>query len=115
MYRSPEGFTATFEGTQAEIFEDIASFREVFEGNYVEDPETGEVYRDVRFLVRQVGKHKYYEKVCLDDGPAKFRKIAFGVHDNDKFTLFPKRRDKEGNEIGWNGWGKWNKKTEQVE
>jgi len=47
------------------------------------------------------GNH-FREAVCLDCGC----KLAFGQRRSDG-EIYPRRRDKEGNTIGGNGWVKW--------
>ena len=113
-YKTRDGrFTAEFEGTQCEIFEQIAEFDEVFGENSCVAPD-GTVYENIRYNVRTDKEdNKYYEKTCMDEG-AKYRKLPYGCHKKGG-GLFPKRKDKDGNIVGWNGWGKYNKETGKVE
>lgn len=113
-YTTKDGrFTAEFEGTQQEIFEEVSSFDEVFGENVFVD-EQGNVHDDIRYLVRTDGEdNKYYEKVVMS-GKHKYRKLAYGCNKKGG-GLFPKRRDKDGKVVGHNGWGKYNKETGEVE
>ena len=63
---------------------------------------------DLRYQVRVVGKYTYYEQICRKCG-AKF---AFGQHQGDKGTLFPRRKDKE-KVLPNRGWTKWNEADPQ--
>jgi hypothetical protein len=107
-------FEAEFEGTFQEVFEQVAEFHEVFGENQCVGPD-GKVYDDVVYKVRtDKDDNKYYEKVCMNPGEAKYRRLAFGCNKKGG-GLFPKRRDADGKFVGWNGWGKYNKETGQVE
>jgi len=68
---------------------------------------------DLRYMVREVDGNNFYEVVCQD---LKCRaKFQFGQHKKGD-TLFPKRKDTEGNYIANNGWVKWDgEKKEKVE
>jgi hypothetical protein len=111
-YRSKSG-RLTFEvegGNQKALFEGIADLQEVFEA----EETCG--YCDsnaIHFRVREVQskkdgkKYKYYEMLCLDCS-ARF---AFGQNQVGE-TLFPSRRDKEGNWLPNRGWYKWQPKDE---
>jgi hypothetical protein len=86
---------------------------------------------NLRFSVRKStytddkGKEKecdYHELRCRNCGA----KLAFGVLDDGTFSLFPKRKDKEGNWLGKKtnekgkevptyGWVKWNNETQKEE
>ena len=45
--------------------------------------------------------HHYREAVCLDCGC----KLAYGQRRDGE--MYPRRKDKEGNQLGGNGWIKW--------
>ena len=82
------------------LFENLATFQEVFD-----ESKCGKCNSEnLRFVTRKVDGNIYYELRCVDCGA----KLAFGVH-RDGNTLFPKRRDADGNWRGNNGWVKWNK------
>lgn len=113
-YVSRDGrFSAKFSGTFQEVFEQVADFEEVFCDNVCVGPD-GAIYDDVRYQVRHVDDNKYYEKICLSPGEAKYRRLSFGCNKKGG-GLFPKRKDDDGNIVGWNGWGKYNKETKQIE
>lgn len=92
--------------TQKEIFKQLALFQEVFD-----ESKCGKCKSEnLRFVVRTVEDNDYYELRCLDCGA----KLAFGVNKTGG-TLFPKRKDDEGNYKGVRGWVKWNHDTKREE
>jgi len=91
---------------QKSIFAEIAKFQEVFE-----ESSCGKCGSDnVRFVVRTVDDNEYYELRCADCGA----RLSFGVNKKGG-TLFPKRKDPDGNWLPDHGWVKWNAKTGQNE
>ena len=95
-YTSANGrFEIEFEvSSQKQLFEEIASFQEVFEQS-----KAGK--KNYRFVVRRVGDDRYYELLCLDDG----EKLGFGVNKKEPDKLFPRRRNTKTKEpIGTYGW-----------
>lgn len=112
-YTSKNGRLAVeFEGKgHTGIWSQIAAFQEVFEENACGKCKS----EDLKFVVRKTtdGKkeYDYYELRCVQCGA----KLAFGVINDDTGTLFPKRKDKEGNAVGVRGWVKWNPQTEKEE
>lgn len=99
-YKSNNGqFEVEFDvKNNKELFEAVSSFQEVFEQN----KKGGKNYR---FVVRKVGKNKYYELLCLDDG----LKLGFGLKEDDPNEMFPRRKNlKTGEPIGDFGWHKYN-------
>ena len=100
--------------TQTEIFEQLAEFQEVFEST---ECVVGEKRSDdVRFVVRtDKDENKYYELRCIDkDKDLQYRKLAFGQNKKGG-TLFPKRKDAEGNYLKNSGWVLFNKETGKEE
>jgi hypothetical protein len=103
-----------FEGTQADVFGQLAQFQEVFE-----ESKCGKCNSDdLRYVVRENDGNKYYELHCK-----KCRaKLAFGQHKNEQKTLFPKRKasanDPTGLEKGaWlpdRGWLRWDPAQQKV-
>lgn len=92
--------------TQRELFEQLASFQEVFD-----EAKCGKCGSDnVRFVTRNVDDNVYYELRCLDCGA----RLSFGVMKKGG-GLFPKRKDADGGYLPDHGWLKWNPKTEQNE
>lgn len=89
--------------SQADIFEQVAQFQEVFENT--ECVRNGKKSDNVKFVVREDGEeNKYYELVCQDsDAELRGARLAFGQHKKGG-SLFPKRKDKEGKWLKHNGW-----------
>lgn len=84
---------------QKEIFKQIAVTQEVFEA----ETECGCCHsKEIRFRVRTVDKHDFYEVACGGCG-ARFE---FGQHKNGR-SLFPKRRAEDGTALPNRGWAKW--------
>ncbi len=84
---------------QKEIFKQIAFTQEVFEA----ESECGCCHsKEIRFRVRTVDKHDFYELAC---GPCGAR-FEFGQHKNGG-SLFPKRRAEDGTLLPSRGWAKW--------
>lgn len=85
---------------QKEIFKELASVQEIF----------GEEKcglcgsQNLKFVVRNVDGNDYYELKCSDCGAV----LAFGQHKKGG-TLFPRRKDDEGNWLPNKGWYKWQK------
>ena len=110
------GLTIEIEApTQKDMWAELASAEEVF-GEFG----CGKCgSKNLRHTVRTNGKHTYYELKCMAVGCGA--KLAMGVHDNDKGTLFPKRKDnEEGDTTGEacaylpdRGWLKWNPETKK--
>jgi DNA-directed RNA polymerase subunit RPC12/RpoP len=92
--------------SQTDLFKELSSFQEVFGENAC-----GKCGSDnLRFVVRENDGNAYYEIRCLDCGA----KLAFGVNKKGG-TLFPRRKDSDGNWLPDKGWTKWNPKTKTVE
>jgi len=86
---------------QVDIFEQIASIQEVFAHTTC-----GACGAEAIFRVREdKEENKYYEMYC----PECRAKLAFGQNKKGG-TIYPKRKDKEGNYIKNNGWEKWESK-----
>jgi hypothetical protein len=99
-----------FEATnQKELFELLAKNEEVFDS----DVTCGCCHKaNLRYRVREVAKDKktfkYYERTCTECGA----RLQFG-QSNDTVSLFPKRKDGDGNWMPDHGWAKWVPKDEQ--
>lgn len=91
---------------QKMIFAEIAKFQEVFEESVCNKCGSD----NVRFVVRNVDDNVYYELRCMDCGA----RLSFGVNKQGG-TLFPKRKDSDGNWFPDRGWVKWNSQTSQYE
>jgi len=102
---------ATFEldaADQKEAMEEMAKLHEVF-GNDTCGKCKG---TDIRPVVREVEENKYYEFRCQNSDCRA--RLSFGVHKKGG-TLFPKRKDDDGNWRGSNGWVRWNPQTKSEE
>lgn len=81
------------------LFEKLGHIQEVF------DQSCGKCKSDnIKFVVRNVDDNKYYDCRCNDC----FARLSYGCHKKGG-TLFPKRKDDDGNYLADNGWLKWNK------
>jgi len=83
---------------QKEIFKELATIQEIF----------GEEKcgicgsSNIKFVVRTVEGNDYYELRCADCVAI----LSFGQHKKGE-TLFPKRKDEQGNYLPNKGWYKW--------
>jgi hypothetical protein len=98
----------TFEiegGTTKEVFEGIAGIQETFEADSTCGCCGGAA---IAFRVREVAKgnkeFKFYELVCA--APGCRARFAFG-QSTDMKSLFPKRKDENGNWLPNRGWAKY--------
>ena len=94
---------------QKEAFKNLASAQEVFDG----DDTCGCCESaDIRFRVREVTKANktfdYYELVCGKCGA----RLSFG-QSQDTVSLFPKRKDENGEYVKTRGWYRYQPKDEQ--
>ena len=99
-YKIADKLEFELEGSgQKEIFKELAVIQEIF----------GETKcgmcgsENIRFVVRNVDDNDYYELRCDCGGI-----LSFGQHKKGG-TLFPKRKDDEGNYLPNKGWHKWTK------
>jgi hypothetical protein len=99
LYRANDKLQFELEGSgQKEVFKELATIQEIF----------GETKcglcgsTNIRFVVRNVDGNDYYELRCLDCGAI----LSYGQHKKGG-TLFPKRKDDEGNWLPNMGWHKW--------
>jgi hypothetical protein len=108
-YRARNGLSAEMQGeNQKDLFQQIASFQEVFEET-VCGACSGE---DLRFVVRNVDDNDFYELHCQTVSCRS--RLAFGQHKKGG-SLFPSRKDKDGKWLPKNGWTKWNPETKKEE
>jgi hypothetical protein len=83
-------------------FAAVAQVQEIFEGN-----KCGQCGSPSNLETRNYDGNTYYNKRCRNaDCGAQ---LDFGQH-KEGGTLFVKRRDKDGNAIGVDGWYQWQKK-----
>lgn len=87
-----------------DIFKQLSVFQELFDNGKCQACD-GE---RVRFVVREVQGNTFYELRCLDCGAT----LAFGQKKADG-SLFPKRKDKDGNWLPNGGWVKWQPREEE--
>lgn len=91
---------------ERDLFEKVAHLNEVF-NNVV----CGKCRSENTFMrVRNVNDDKFYEYVCSDC----YARFSLGCHKKGN-TLFPHRKDKEGNYLPDGGWMKYNKETGKEE
>lgn len=87
------------------LFEKLAHIQEIF------DNKCGKCKSEnIKFVVRNVDENKYYEGSCTDC----YARLSYGCHKKGG-TLFPKRKDNEGNYLPDGGWLKWNKEEGKAE
>lgn len=85
-----------------ELFERLSEVQEVFGQGKCGACQS----EDVKFVVREVDGNKFYEVVCN----ACRAKLGFGQHKKGN-TMFPRRKDGDGNYIPNKGWEKWEGKA----
>lgn len=99
LYNANDKLQFELEGSgQKEIFKELAVIQEIFS----EDKCGGCGKNNIKFIVRNVDSNDYYELRCNDCGSV----LSFGQHKKGG-TLFPKRKDDEGNYLPNKGWHKW--------
>ena len=92
-------FTVEAEGSTTEVFEQLAAFDSVF-GNCVNKANGSE---NIGFRHREVDGNHYYEMYDKDT----FHVLKFGKTKKDG-SLFPRRKDADGNWLDDGGWTKYN-------
>jgi len=104
LYKANDKLQFELEGNgQKEIFKELALIQEIFSENKCGICSS----TNIKFIVRSVEGNDYYELRCSDCGAI----LAFGQHKKGG-TLFPKRKDDNGNYLPHNGWHKWVKDKE---
>lgn len=95
-------FTVEFDGTEKEIFTELAKFQETFE-----EPCCGMCKSEnIKYLVRDVEDNKFFEMQCLESGCRA--KLSYGQHKGKDQTLFPKRKNEDGTyDNKTKGWHKY--------
>ena len=87
---------------QKELFKELATIQEIFG-----EEKCGMCGNSsLKFLVRNVEGNDYYELRCNECTAL----LSFGQHKKGG-TLFPKRKDDNGNYLPHKGWHKWNPKA----
>jgi len=93
------GFAVQMEGSQKDIFRDMATFQEIFTHNRCKCCDS-----PAKFVVREVDGNDFYEMHCTN---LQCRaRLAFGQHKKGD-TLFPRLRDDDGKYLKFGGWTKW--------
>ena len=98
-------FTIEAEGNTTEVFEQLASFDSVF-GNCVNKANESE---NIGFRHREVDGNHYYELYDKDT----FHVLKFGKTKKDG-SLFPRRKDADGNWLPDGGWTKFDPNAPNV-
>ena len=98
-------FTVEAEGNTTEVFEQLASFDSVF-GNCVNKANESE---NIGFRHREVEGNHYYELYDKDT----FHTLKFGKTKKDG-SLFPRRKDADGNWLPDGGWAKFDPNAPNV-
>ena len=98
-------FTVEAEGSSTEVFEQLAAFDSVF-GNCVNKANGSE---NIGFRHREVDGNHYYEMYDKDE----FHVLKFGKTKKDG-SLFPRRKDADGNWLDNGGWNKFDPNAPQV-
>lgn len=95
-------FTVEGDGVKG-VFTALAQVQEVFEGNKCGQCESA----DTVLSHREHDGHSFYSKMCLGCGA----QLDFGQHKQGG-TLFVKRKDQDGNDLGKNGWYHWQRRSQ---
>lgn len=104
-YKINDKLSVEIEGAgQKEIFKELAVLQEVFGENTCGMCSS----TSIKFMSRNVDDNDYYELRCSDCGAI----LAFGQHKKGN-TLFPKRKDDQGNYLPNKGWHKWQKPSDK--
>ncbi len=93
---------------QKEIFESMAQLQEILKHKCQKCDGTD----GWKFVVRVVDDNKFYELKCLKTGCGAT--LGFGSHKTGG-TIFPQRKDTEGEFRKSGGWLKWNPDTKTRE
>jgi hypothetical protein len=104
IYKANDKLTFELEASgQKEIFKELALIQEIFS-----EEKCGLCSStNLKFIVRNVDGNDYYELRCADCGAL----LAFGQHKKGG-TLFPNRKDDNGNYLPNKGWHKYQKKDD---
>ena len=106
-YKPRPNLLVEFEASdQKDLFEQMAGLQEILKQDKCGKCKS----ENLVFIVREIDDNKFYELKCKDCNAI----LGFGSHKKGG-TLFPQRKDKEGEWLPDNGWTKWNKETQQRE
>ena len=108
-YRPGSNLEIEFEAEgQKGLFEQMAKLQEVLKQSCQKCKKND----GVTFMVRQVDGNKFYELRCQSKNCGAT--LGFGSHKVGG-TLFPQRKDAEGEWLSDGGWSKWNPETKKKE
>jgi len=108
-YKAKPNLVIEFEAAgQKELFEEMAGLQEILNHTCQRKDCKGKETK-LHYAVREVDGNKFYELKC-ECGAA----LGFGSHKVGG-TLFPQRKDQEGEWLPNNGWTKWNNETKKRE
>ena len=93
---------------QKELFNIMAELQEIL----IQSCQKCKSDKGYQFMVREVGGNKFYELKCRN--PQCKATLGFGSHRTGG-TLFPQRKDAEGEYLQNGGWIKWNGEKKQKE
>lgn len=96
-------FSIPLSGTSTEMFAQAAALNEVFGINQCEACKSKNIRPRVRVVEKGKKTYTYYEYVCSDC----YARLSLGQHQTGG-TMFPKRKDKDGNPLENKGWVKYN-------
>lgn len=98
-FKPTENLEFELEGAgQKELFKELATVQEVFS-----EKSCGLCKKEnLKFVVRNVDSNDYFEIRCNSCGGI----LSFGQHKKGG-TIFPKRKDENGNWLDNGGWHKW--------
>jgi len=105
-YVTPNRLEVEIEGnTQVELFQQLASFQEIFDQFCCGSCKK----KNVKFVVRTVDDNNFYEIQCLDC----YSRLSFSQNKKGG-SLYLKLKDKEGKWLPNGGWGKWDKDKQEM-
>lgn len=105
-YTANDKLSFELEGSgQKEIFKELALIQEIFSEEKCGLCQSS----NIKFVVRSVEGNDYYELRCVDCGAV----LGFGQHKKGG-TLFPKRKDDDGNWLPNKGWHKYVKEEKET-
>lgn len=108
-YSPGPNLTIEFEASgQKDIFEKMAQLQEILHHSCAKCKSN----KGYTFVVREVDGNKFYELKCRN--PSCGATLGFGSHKTGG-TLFPQRKDADGERLPDFGWTKWNPDTQQRE
>jgi hypothetical protein len=107
-----EGIELEFEATsQVDAIEQMGKHSEIFGIKKCGACQSTDIRFQARTVTKQVGKkmetYPYHELVC--NNPSCRARLSFGKFQDDPGSVFPKRKDADGNYLENGGWVKFRK------